>query len=110
MDQLVEDLLAESMVDYLGLWEIVRGVQRYAPEASRHDQRAMASSVVEALISEHGLLAGDLRNDGFHRWSETGKNAMARIEREWSLLDREPTLGDVAWFSRPDASQEIASH
>lgn len=107
LDQVVKEMVAESTVDYIGLWQIVRGVQRHAPEASRQAQRAMASGVVAALIGGQGMVAGDLRDDGFHRWTETGKDAIARIEREWSLLDGEPTLGDVVWLSARDASPEV---
>jgi hypothetical protein len=44
----------------------------------------------------------------FVPWQLTIPEALARIEREWRALGRDPSLGDICWFNNTPAGNERA--
>jgi hypothetical protein len=77
-------------------------------------------SVVEEILSSGLMIVGDivatsdplgtpaLPNVRFIPWRLTVPEALSRIEREWRILGREPSVGDICWFNNTPAGNERA--
>jgi hypothetical protein len=64
--------------------------------------------LVRKLLEVGEMHVGHPAPDGRHfvSWRVSPKEAVLRIEEEWSALGREPNIGEVAWFT---SAQEPAS-
>src|SRR5438105_1289071 len=95
------DLVEECRQDHVGLWEVIDAV-RFDLGSSNPDQtRALTLGLVRRLLRDPKILVGHPAPDGRHfvPWKLTPDEACSRIDREWSALGREPTIGDVVWFT-----------
>ena len=99
-------LREEAQTDTVGLWAVIWEVKQVMPLASPEEIRRTTLSVVrDALAGEH-VVAGqfvdlDAETFAFSRWSASVDESLARIDREWDALGREPNLGDIVWFVDP---------
>ena len=100
MDSVAQDVIAECGDDYVGLWSIVRRV-RTAGVTSYPQLRTTTISLLNDLLRQGKIVAGQFRNKLFEQWHESREEIMERIEREWIDLGREPTIGDIVWFVQP---------
>lgn len=100
-DEVLESLVEECHEDHVGLWEIVNAVQFDLRAKNAEETRAMTLRLVRSLLHERGLHVGHPAPDGRHfvSWNLPPDQAVARIEKEWSALGREPSIGEVAWFT-----------
>ena len=111
-------ILISCSDDYTGLWEIIRDVQRVFNNAN-------AETIREKTIATlHDLLSAGLIQPGFPKppdgrtfepWvfylndEKTRKldrvvtrsidEAIDLINKGWDVLGREPSLGDIVWFT-----------
>ncbi len=83
--------------DYVGLWELVRIVERELPGV---DLVTSTMNLIRKLLSEGLIRAGEPTSDGrgFLAWEGGVEETLSRIEFEWRRLRRKPTLGEVVWF------------
>jgi len=96
-EEYVEALLSDIENDYLGLWEVSHllhgpGVPTVAA------RRELGMNLVRDLVSQHGLIPGFLTEGGFVLWLIDPIDAVARIDREWRELGRDPNISEVCWF------------
>lgn len=100
-DDVLESLAEECDVDHVGLWEIVDAVRCDLGSTNAPETRALTLRLVRSLLSEPGMQVGHPAPDGRHfvSWDLSPDDAVSRIEKEWSALGREPTIGEVAWFT-----------
>jgi hypothetical protein len=102
-----EDLLAgfvdEGLDDHVGLWEVVRAVREDLGVSDPAAVRDATLRLVRVLLTEQGLEAGFPTPDGrgFRAWPLDAEESIGRIEREWDLLGRSPSIGEVVWFNNP---------
>lgn len=100
----VESLVEECHDDHVGLWEIVNAAQDDLNATSAAETRELTLQLVRTLLVERGMLVGHPTPDGrgFSPWPLSAEQAIARIEQEWSILGRDPNIGDIAWFTSRD--------
>jgi hypothetical protein len=100
-DDVLENLVEECHTDHVGLWEVVDAVRSDLGSTNAPETRALTLRLVRSLLSRPGMQVGHPAPDGRHfvSWDLPFDQAMSRIEREWSALGREPTIGEVAWFT-----------
>ena len=99
-DDLVEEFLAESNDDLIGLWEIVRKVAQRVPANGSLMEETLA--VVRELLAQ-GLAVGDppYSGVGYRPWPDQNPDSVVeRIRSEWLALGRDPNIPDMAWFGR----------
>ena len=111
-EQIIEDFVKESRVDYVGLWQLLNAVQHQLGITDEMEIRSTTLEIIKGLLS-HGLEAVDLTSDGgFKPWVEMEcGQVISRIEKEWNGLGREPNIGDICWFSnRNQTPKGSASH
>ena len=92
--------------DHVGLWELVRIVERGTPGS---DLVRATMDLLRKLLSEGTIRAGEPARDGrsFLPWESDLEETLSRIEFEWRRLRRMPTLGEIVWFEEaPEASPE----
>ena len=99
LQQIVKDFIIEAKQDNIGLWRIINAVQHETDEVDQIRLRVTSLILVEELLN-HGLEVVDYyQGRGWARWPEGDhQSILARIEREWIALGREPNLGDICWF------------
>jgi hypothetical protein len=100
-DDVLESLAEECHRDHVGLWEIVEAVRFDLGSTDASETRAMTLRLARRLLSEKGMQVGQPTPDGRHFtcWNLPTDQALSRIEKEWSALEREPNIGEVAWFT-----------
>jgi hypothetical protein len=104
MDEEIEDLMAESEVDYVGLWELAQ-VSRVDLGATTTDQARNIGLELVKRLYERGLRPGDYWGADFDYWPDEGCQAVLdRIEREWIALGHDPNPAEpICWFApRPE--------
>jgi hypothetical protein len=100
-DDILEGLVAECHEDHVGLWRVVNAVRFDLGSANPAETRAMTLRLVGRLLHERGMQVGHPAPDGrrFIAWELPPDQAVSRIEKEWSVLGREPDIGEIAWFT-----------
>jgi hypothetical protein len=104
IDAFVEECMAESKVDYVGLWQIAQTVREEFGSPSAIEIRNLSLEIV-ARLYERGLRPGDYWGGDFAYWPDEGcRVALDRIEREWIVAGADPNLAEpICWFApRPE--------
>jgi len=62
--------------------------------------------VIQEALVDKSIVAGEFVDRDEHTaifavWQLSIDETIARIEREWLALGREPNLGEIAWFVDP---------
>jgi hypothetical protein len=100
-EEVLDSLVEECQEDHVGLWRIVNAVRFDLGAADPAQSRVMALGLVRRLLQERGIQVGQPAPDGRHfvAWDLPPEQAVRRIEKEWAALEREPDIGEVAWFT-----------
>ena len=95
----VEDLVSESRVDHVGLWNPVIHIRGLGLADDATIMRTTLDMLLP-LLSTGQIQAGQFAvdSDEFRIWEMQPRDVVARIEREWKALGRDPGLGDIVWF------------
>ena len=95
----------EATEDYIGLWQIVDAIDSSCSSAELTDSalRLAVAGFVQQML-RHGFIAVDLMPDGrCTPWADQRPvKVTERIEQGWAKLGRSPTIGELAWFDKPD--------
>jgi hypothetical protein len=102
MNELIEDFMKESEVDYVGLWEIAQEAREDLHAASTDEARLLSLQIVKQLY-EKGLRPGDYNlGTRFDYWPDEGCQAMLdRIEQEWIAAGADPNLAEPICYFAP---------
>jgi hypothetical protein len=98
--------LIECSEDYVGLWSIIRGIQRDNPGINSLETRRKTLAIIKKFMQE-GLIRPGMFNfnsqikyvDNFEFWQLSPEETIIRIEKEWDALEEEPNIGDIVWFT-----------
>src|SRR6266481_4485170 len=95
MNELVEDFIKESEVDFVGLWEIAQASREDLGAQTTEDVRRLSLEIVKQLY-ENGLRPGDYYlGTRVDYWPDEGCQAdLDRIEREWIKAGADPNLAE----------------
>jgi hypothetical protein len=108
MDPLVSLILslkAEFEDDHVGLWTIVKQVRRAYPHGCPEEIRKTTLALIKLLLQVGSVEAGFPTEDGrgFVSWDIEPYGVVTRIGAEWKKLGKEPTIGEIAWFTTPSS-------
>jgi hypothetical protein len=96
-------ILDAGSVDYLDFWFITRLAQSELGPRPPEEIREVVVQAIRQLLASGPLRAGDLEPPGdFVAWREDPAESFDRIRGRVRELDREPQVGDVAWFEVPE--------
>jgi len=98
-DQIVGDLALAGKGDYVGIWQIISAVTHDFKLSNPVDIRRLTMEIVRELLIS-GARAVDLtQGGGCTPWQDQQPDAViARINKGWDSLGREPDIGDIVWF------------
>lgn len=97
MNKLFQEFVQECQSDYVGLWSIVREVRAHLADESRIVDAVIA--LIQRLVTEGGVVAGDFRGELFVDWKLPTPTLLIEIEKRWRALGRDPTIGEVVWLT-----------
>lgn len=109
-DQLRRNLLLQAQEDHLGLWWVAEEVAKHLHDPTESSVRAITLSLVADLLRSGLWQAGYPAPNGsdFEAWTVSPGEILARIEGEWRLLERQPTIGEIVWFTTTEAGDRAA--
>jgi len=106
MEAVKRVLVEEAQTDTVGLWAVLWEVKQCMPAVSPDEARIITLAAIRQALVEERVVAGQFIDHDedtvlFLPWPQPPDETVARIEREWLALGREPNLGDVVWFVDP---------
>lgn len=105
--ELKEELLREAVEDHRGLWILPWELREVLGIEDPEERRRMTLRMVSDLLGAGLIRAGFPRDRlGFEPWTLTAEEAVARIDREWRALGREPDIGEIVWFDITEKGRE----
>jgi hypothetical protein len=112
MSELLEPhrlILQLCMEEQVGLWFVIPHIDDFYRGDDRASIKSRTSMVLEALMKDGLIRAGAPTKDGrgFVPWELSTDGAITRIEKEWSALGREPSIGDIVWFAATPAGERL---
>jgi hypothetical protein len=108
LEQLSQELVTEACRDEVGLWLIVRAVRDDLLVQAPEDVKATCLEVVRRMLESRRVEAGHYKPDGSGvvRWKSPTSSVLSKISAEWTLLGREPDIGEVVVFVAAEAGQQ----
>jgi hypothetical protein len=86
--------------DYVGLWSIVHDVKIQCGDGP--DLQENTLSIIRKLLTENEVVAGRFHNHDFVRWHDPVDEVLQKIATAWQQIGRDPTIGEIAWFTSKD--------
>jgi hypothetical protein len=83
--------------DFAGLWLLLGEARDLAQDMSDGQFLGLLRELLESRL----VVAGHPSKDGatFIPWASTPEDTISRISREWLALQRDPNIGEIAWFT-----------
>lgn len=97
--QVFEAVRAECQHDYEGLWGIPWELREVHGVTDPVARKAISLIVVQMLLKADGIGVGQFNGSTFEFWDSSPHESLSRISSEWEALGREPSLGEIAWFT-----------
>ena len=108
IDPLVEDVLLSGSGDWVGIWELPYLARSALGVVGADAARVAVMEAIRALVSQGLMQIGDVDESGFVPWETDLEDALRKIELEWSLLNREPSLGEIGWLNITAKGEDLA--
>jgi hypothetical protein len=101
---LLDDILDECADDHVGLWSVLWDVRHALSHASPDEQKSVTLDLLRFLLSHQLIQAGFPAPNGrdFQPWQLSPDEAIEKIAREWGQLGRDPSGGEIVWFTSPE--------
>lgn len=101
--QLESAILDAGSVDYLDVWFISRLATQELGPRQRDQLQELVLAAIEHLLESGRVRAGDLVTPGeFVPWPSDAAEAFERVRSEFTALNRDLRVGDIAWFEVPE--------
>jgi hypothetical protein len=103
LSEIQRSFLEEARSDVVGIWSLAKWVKEDLPLLDGVAVRQATLDVVREILLQGRVVPGDFqdRNEQiavFVPWQLSADEALARIERDWATLGREPIAGEIVWF------------
>ncbi len=100
MTPLHGDFLAYCVDDWTGLWLLVKWIKPLHSSTDADKIRAHALEIIRDLLEAGYIMAGDVDfgSGKFTQWNLTVDKIIGRIEQEWIVLGRDPTMWEIVCF------------
>ncbi len=106
IDEIKRSLDQETQTDTVSLWAVLWQIKQNMPLLTPDEAKQATLTVVREALLENRIVLGEFVDQDedtavFAVWQLSLDDALARIEREWAALGREPNLGEVVWLVDP---------
>jgi len=101
---LLDDILDKCEEDHVGLWSVLREVRQTIAHTAPAEIKGITLELLRFLLKRRLILAGFPAANGrdFDAWNLSPDEAINRISSEWGQLGRDPSGGEIAWFTTPN--------
>ena len=97
-NSMVDELVKRGRDDFANNSDLTDVVVRLSSPKDDRELRTAAVELLRAVLQRKLMEIGDLRKTGFVPWQLPTEDAIARVEREWAALDRQPHIGELLWL------------
>ena len=104
---LATNVLVRGLDDWVMACDVVAEIVESGIDVDDESVSQLSFQIIEHLILNELMEAGDVSDDGFVPWSVNPPDAMSLIRTEWRKLDRLPNLGEVCWLRNKTLGDEI---
>ena len=107
----LSSLMVEFEDDHVGLWAVIKQVQRLFPTDRPEDIRRKTLSLIWFLLQMGYIEAGFPTENGrgFEPWQMKPYGVVTRIASEWKQPEPYPTIGEIVWFTTPSSGARKAA-
>ncbi len=104
---LARNVLVRGLDDWVQAYEVVGEIVESGIPVTDVGVPDLSIAILEYLLLNQLMVAGDVTEGGFHAWNQTPEAALHTIKTRWSKLDGLPNLGDVCWLNNTTLGDEI---
>jgi hypothetical protein len=109
MSEFSDEVLIRGLVDYIGFWEVLRISRRTLPDLDNESRRIMIlDAILDLIEANHVALGAPTRAGEFVEWKMNPEEAIEEVSTKWSLLGRDPNVGEVVWLRLTEAGKKEA--
>jgi hypothetical protein len=105
----IDDLLIKGTEDWIDACEVASVAKTVGGATSASAVRDLSLRAVAELINRGLMEPGDVDRSGFRSWGIPAAQAIARIQREWRALGRNPNLGEVCWLANTNEGDALGT-
>ena len=111
--QFWNDFIIEGTEDYVGLWLIIRELEREHPTIEKHEIQVMALDLIREILETGFMRIGmfEYNNDKkleYKLWELGIDSIIYRLKTEWDELGKTPNIGDIAWLITTEKGEKEA--
>ncbi len=111
--QFWNDFIIEGTEDYVGLWQIIRELEREHPTIEIHEIQVMALDLIQEILETGFMKIGmfeynDDKKLGYQLWELDIDRIIKQLKTEWDELERTPNIGDIAWLITTEDGEKEA--
>ena len=79
---------------------LVGDVRRAIPDGNSAQVMSYTIEILDGLLTSKKIVAGNFSEDKeFCQWKNSTIDTLERIREEWVALGRDPTIGEIVWFT-----------
>ena len=98
--QIRRELLESGLLDWIGLWELVRTVREYEQlDKDAPENLPRSLDLIDELLNDGVMDIGNLAHKRVTPWGVTVEEALKRVRQGWATLGRDPNFGEVCWLA-----------
>ena len=112
-----DDLLMRGADDLIQAAEVASIAMQVGGASTPDEMRVLSLQVIREVLAQRLMEIGDAVGVGSHptyvyaqvefqTWGLSCEAAMARVEREWKALGRNPNLGEICWLRSTKQGKE----
>ena len=102
---LLEDILDECEDDHVGLWSVIRDVRAAVGNLPSTEIKGITLELLRFLLHRHLIEAGFSTGRDFKALNLPADEIIQNISLKWDELGRDPSGGEIVWFTTPAATQ-----
>lgn len=106
-----DEVLLRGLDDWVDLSELIWVVQSSTDAGTPADVYELAVELLSELLSDELMVVGTVtETEGFRPWRLSQDEALQRVRRELTQLDRDLLPGEICWRSNTSAGDRRAEH
>lgn len=100
LQPVIDEVLILGLDDCVQAFQVASFSQTEGGAKGIDELRELSMRCLRTLLADCLMQIGSVTADrGFVPWSLPTEDALTRVEKEWRLLPRGPTLGDIFWLN-----------
>jgi hypothetical protein len=105
----IDDLLMRGCDDWVNAAEVTSVVKFTGHAQSEDEIRSLSLKLIREVVQQGLMEIGDLPEEGRHLklWPLTPQQCLDRVERDWNVLGRNPSLGEICWLQNTDKGNAL---